>query len=124
MGSREQQRRTSALFLLKLKEQRRITQIAIDIVTGVEHILQEAVVRAEAGVWAKLAENGIDESSVNGLDDVFAELKTPFDGLETKFKQEKYFKTSLNMLVSMYPKQFILLPPLQQYTSYIGPTSL
>ena len=102
IGSREQQRRTCALFILKLKEQRRITQVAIDdVVAGVEHILQEAVVRAEAGVRAQLAANGIDASSVNGLDDVFTELKTPFDGLETEFKQEKYFKTSLNMQVSI-----------------------
>ena len=42
MGSCEQQRQRSALFLLKLKEQRRITQVMIDdIVTGVEDILQE-----------------------------------------------------------------------------------
>ena len=102
MGSREQQRQRSAIFLLRLKEQRQITQVTIDdIVTGVEDILQEAVIRAKAGVRAKLAENGIDASSVCGLKDMFTELKTPFDGLEMKFKQEKYFKTSLNMLVRL-----------------------
>ena len=85
MGNREQQRRRSALFLLKLKEQKRITQVTIDdIVTGVEDILQEAVIRAEVGVRAKLAENGIDASSVCGLEDVFTELKSPFNGLEAR----------------------------------------
>ena len=104
MGSREQQRRTSALFLLKLKEQRRIAQIAIDdIVTGG----QEAVICAETGVRAKLVENGIEGSNVKRLDNVFTEIKTPFDGLETEFKQERYFKKSLNMLVSMYPNYII-----------------
>ena len=79
------------------------SQVTIDdnILTGVEDILQEAVIRAEAGVRAKLAENGIDASSVCGLEDVLTELKIPFNGLETEFKQEKYFKTSLNMLVSL-----------------------
>ena len=65
------------------------------------------LIHAEAGVRVKLAENGIDASSVCGLEDVFTELKSPFNGLETEFKQEKYSKTSLNILVSL---TYIVLP--------------
>lgn len=100
-GDSEQQQRASALFLIKLKEQRRVSQVTIDdIVSGFEGLLQQSVSRARAGVRAKLAEQGIDPMDVAGLDDVFEEILHPFDGLETACKQEKYFKDCLGLVVS------------------------
>ena len=37
---------------------------------------------------------------VAGLDSVFEEVLHPFDGLKTAFKQEKYFKDCLGLVVS------------------------
>ena len=63
----DSERRTSALFLIKLKEQRHVTQVTIDdIVSGFEGLLQQTVSRARAGVRAKLAEQGIDPRDVAG----------------------------------------------------------
>ena len=98
LGDCTQQQRSSALFLLKLKEERRLTQVAIDdIVTGIESVLEKCTIRTKAGVRAKLASSGIDP---NDLDDVFSDMVKPFAGLETEFKQESYFKDFLGLLVS------------------------
>ena len=57
--------RTAALFLLKLKEERRLTQVAIDdIITGIDLILDQSVSRVKAGIRAKLAEIGVDMTNV------------------------------------------------------------
>ena len=86
---------------MKLKEERRLTQVAIDdIVTGIEDVLEKSVVRTKAGVRAKLASCGIDPNSISGLDDVFSDVVKPFAGLETGFKQESYFKDVLGLLVT------------------------
>ena len=100
-GNQEQLQRNSALFLIKLKEQRRVSQVTIDdIVTGLEGLLQQTVSRAKAGVRAKLAEQGVSPADISGLDEVFDDIAQPFCGLETAFKQEKYFKECLGLVVS------------------------
>ena len=100
-GNQEQLQRSSALFLIKLKEQRRVSQVTIDdIVTGLEGLLQQTVSRAKAGVRAKLAEQGVSPADISGLDEVFDDIAQPFSGLETAFKQEKYFKECLGLVVS------------------------
>ena len=43
----------------------------------------------KAGIREKLATAGVDLSSLN-LDSVFEELSDPFDGLQSKYFQEKY----------------------------------
>ena len=101
LGDCTQQQRSSALFLLKLKEERRLTQVAIDdIVTGIESVPEKCIIRMKAGVRAKLASSGIDPNDVSGLDNVFSDMVKPFAGLETEFKQS-YFKDVLDLLVSV-----------------------
>ncbi len=95
-GNSDQQRYASALFLIKLKEQRCVSQVTInDIVSGFEGLLQQTVSRAKAGVKAKLAEKGIDPMDVDGLEEVFKEILHPFDGLETAHKQENTLRIPL-----------------------------
>ena len=55
--------------------------------------------RAKAGICAKLAAAGIDPGTIPGLDEVFEDVTHPFCGLETGFKQEKYFRDILGLLV-------------------------
>lgn len=101
LGNAEQQRRASALFLIKLKEQRRISQVTVDdIISGFDGLLQQTVSRAKAGVRAKLAEQGIDPTIIGGMDEIFQEILNPFEGLETVHKQEKYFRECLGLVVS------------------------
>ena len=87
---------------MKLKEERKLTQVAIDdVVEGIEAVLEQPVVRTKAGVRAKLATQGINPDTVTGLDEVFLDATHPFTGLEACFKQEKYFRDVLGLLVSM-----------------------
>ena len=62
-------------------------------------MLEQCVMRAKAGVRAKLASSGVDPDTIVGLDDVFSEMVQPFSGLETGYKQESYFKDVLGLLV-------------------------
>ena len=96
----ETQRRSSALFLMKLKEHRRLSQVAVDdVVDGCRMIFRQTTDRLQAGIREKLAAIGMDSDDIS-LDDVFTDLVDPFDGLETQHKQEKYFKETLGLIVS------------------------
>lgn len=95
--------RSSALFLLKLKEHRRVSQVAVnDVVEGCKALYSQTVSRVQAGVRARLAESGVDPKSIEGLDDVFVDVIDPFDGLETCHLQEKYFREKLGLIVSYF----------------------
>ena len=94
------QKNDSALFLMKLKETRQLSQTAInDVVEGSRAVFSHTVRRRRlhSDVRAKLATIGIDEAA---LDDVFSDLVDPFDGLETRHKQEKCFKQDFGLVVS------------------------
>ena len=97
----EKIQRSSALFLLKLKEHRRISQVGIDdIVQGATGLFYQVSDCLQAGIRAKLAEADIDFEAIHGLDDVFNDLPNPFCGIETSYLQENYYRQSLG-LVSM-----------------------
>ena len=94
----ETQRRSSALFLLKLKESRRLTQVANDdVVEGSQLLFTQTTNRLYAGVKEKLAQDGLE---VEDLDTVFRSLVDPFNGLETQYKQEHYYVEHLGLIVS------------------------
>ena len=91
------QKQSSALFILKMKETHRLSQVAIgDIVEGSQDVFKHAVGRLHAGVRSKLAMLGIDETTV---DDIFSSQNDPFKGLETQHLQEKCFKEDLDLVV-------------------------
>lgn len=92
--------KSSSLFLLKLKEQRRISQIAIDdIVDGSRLLFCDTIKRVQANVKAKLAESGVDPDAIAGLDNAF-NVYDPFVGLETSYLQEQYYREKLGLIVS------------------------
>ena len=94
--------RSSALFLLKLKEHRRITQVAInDIVEGTKGMFLQCMERVQAGVRATLANSDVDPSSIKGLDSIFKTVPDPFNGIETCHLQEEYFYNELHLVVSL-----------------------
>ena len=59
------------------------------------------MIRAKAGVCAKQAAAGINPGAITGLNEVFEDVSHPFCGLETVYKQEKYFRDVLGLLVSI-----------------------
>ena len=89
---------SSVLFLLKLKEERRVSQAVVnDVIFEATALFSHSIQRLKAGITSKLASEGVD---VN-LEDAFAKVIQPFEGLETCYKQEKYFKNYLNLVVSI-----------------------
>ena len=87
------QQRSSALFLLRLKESRRLSQAAIDdIIREWDGLFSHTVGRLKAIVRAKLATAGIDFSAIEGLKVTLEEdVINPFEGLETRHKQERFY---------------------------------
>ena len=91
------------LFLLKLKEHRRVTQITIDdIVEGNSALLSSTVQHIEAGVKA---ECGLDPDIVT---DIFKDLPNPFNGIETRYLQEKFYHEHFGLIVSIKIENFQL----------------
>ena len=98
----EQKKKTS-LFLLQMKEERLLTQAAInDIVIGCREVFEHTVSRLRAGVNQKLAQSGFDPSSIDGLENVFTEASDPFTGLETVYLQDKFISQELGCIVSLH----------------------
>lgn len=92
------QKRASALYLMKLKETRQLSQVALDdVVEGSRMIFSSTVQQLHSSVRAKLASLGMDETK---LDDVFINVADPFDDLETRYKQETFFKEQFGLVVS------------------------
>ena len=95
------QRRSSALFILKLKEFRRVWQNTIDgIVEEWTSLFKSTLSQLEAGVKATLANSSIDVQTMQGLHDLFLNVPNTFMGLKTCYKQEKYFCDHLGLVVS------------------------
>lgn len=92
-------RRSSALFLLKLKEHRRLSQVAIDdVVEGTNALFYRLCDHLRAKVKAELDKS----EQVQGwqLDNLFDDVVKPFNGIETCYLQEKYYQNALGLIVS------------------------
>lgn len=93
-------KRASSLFILKLKETRQLSQTAVDdVVEGCKSMISHTVQRLHSGARAKLLTLGIDEEA---LDDVFNDFPDPFNGLETRYLQEKFLKEEFGLVVCIY----------------------
>lgn len=83
--------KAAARFLLTLKEQHRLTQVAINhLVSQVKEIVECIINDVKTGVEKVLVEN----SFVTSNDDLQCfnkcyEITNPFTGLETEYRQKK-----------------------------------
>ena len=86
----------AARFLLALKEQHRLTQVSINfLVEQVKLIVAGVVADVEEAVKSKLASEGVTTIIHECFRDV-----NPFEGLETEYKQSKFYKENFNLVVS------------------------
>ncbi len=93
-------RRKSALFILKMKEKRFLSQAAIDdMVEETCSVVTSALGMVNASIRGKLADAGVDLTSID-LESVFSNVPEPFSQLKSKHYQEKYFKEELGLIVS------------------------
>lgn len=101
-SERESLKRSNGLFLLKMKETRQISQPAIDdIIEGCRELVFRRSQEIKRVVWSTLSASGIDPDSVSGLTSVFDDEFDPFLGIETQYKQEKFFREEFGLLVSV-----------------------
>ena len=97
MGHDEKlQQRSAALLLLKLKEQRRVSQVAINKHSKAQFDRTLSILLAE--VRSHLAETGVNPSELD-LDSAISKLNHPSE-MDTKHKQDKYFREKLGLIVS------------------------
>ena len=96
-----EQKKESALFLMQLKEERLLTQAAVnDVVSGCKKVFEYSVCHLKAGVSQTLSKAGIDFKDIDGLGDVFSDISDPFIGLESAYLQDKFITEELGCIVS------------------------
>ena len=93
--------KAAARFLLTLKEQHRLTQVAINFLVAQEKQVMYCVVE---DVRASVEQALLDNSTVSSTDqlqflDKCYEGINLFVGLETEYKQTKFYKTHFNLVV-------------------------
>ena len=94
----ELQKRSAALLVLKLKEQRRVSQVAIqDVIEQSKAQFDRTVSILLAEVRSHLAEKGVDPSELD-LDSALSSIILPLNW--TRNKQDKYFTDKLGPIVS------------------------
>ena len=100
-----QQKKQMALFLLKTKEVRKVSQVALDgIIEDFTLILQETIRSLREEVNSCLTANGLSIAVFDDLPGIFDNPSTlnPFGELESKYKQERFYREHLDFLVSYF----------------------
>ena len=88
--------KSSALYLLTLKEKYKLTQTAIDFVVGHTKLAIDNIIDdLHQNVTKEIS--GDDKSRISS---VFHNTKNPFNGLETRYLQSKYFEENFAVVVS------------------------
>ena len=114
-----EQRKKSSLYLLQMKEERMISQAAVnDVVRGCKKIFHHTVGRMKAGVKHKLSTSGIDPNEISGLDELFENVSDPFSGLETVYLQDKFVSEELGCVVSVNISALFTCIIFTQYNNY------
>jgi len=95
---------SSALFLLGLKEERKLTQTALQgVIEGVTTLSRCRLDALHVEVCSVLNAAGISPSSIPELNELFdrdGPFGQPFSGLETQHQQLHFYKTHFQFIVS------------------------
>lgn len=100
-----------ALFLLKTREVRKVSQVALDgIIADFTQMHERTVNELKLEVRACLQAKGMSISAFEGLEDVFHDPRKiePFRRLNSKFLQEKFYREHLHLLVSRKGWQLVI----------------
>lgn len=71
-----------------------------DVVQGWDGMFKSSVDRLQARVRDKLASLGVGPDDVDEFSELFSDLPHPFDGLETQYKQDRYYRKNMGLVVS------------------------
>ena len=104
--------RSSALFLLGMKEKHQLTQVAlVGVIRGVTSLMQNHLSALQADINQLLVENGTSQFVIQQLNGLFSENGSyclPFVGLETQHQQLQYYRTNFQFIVS-YTQNYLSL---------------
>ena len=93
-------RKINAEFIMKLSEGRQLSQAALDdVIKGCRAICEQTLGTVKEIVSVALSDIGI---AVPGLTDMLATIPDPFDGLESQYMREKFYKQHFNYVVSLF----------------------
>ena len=97
--------RAIALWILKLKEGRKLTQSATEeILQDVTELCGGIITSLKSDIYKVLSAAGINVDDVSGLEDLFQDESSymkPFSKLETQYLQMSYYKSHLGFIVSI-----------------------
>lgn len=101
-GSMPNPKRAAALFVLKTREEGRLTQRALNqVVQSAASLCEEVVGTIQEGVREALKSISLPKTDQNTVLNRLASVsRDPFEGLMTEYKQEKYYTENFNYLVS------------------------
>ena len=100
-----QQLKQRALWILKLKERRKLTQVTLDeVLHDVTELCTDLVTLLGESVMELLKSAGVSLECVPGLQELFAEdsdFCKPFKNLDTHYKQLAFSRAHFNLVVSV-----------------------
>ena len=102
LPSPQTQRRSSAMFVLKLKEKHKLAQTTVDdILADTEELLGRAIERLKQRVSTLLNEAGVDPKEVPNFLETFgdSEITQTFSGLNTEHLQTKFYRENMGLVV-------------------------
>ena len=92
-------RKNSACFLLQLREANGLSQVAVDtVIEGCEKLVGECLHRVHMDITSKIQVT----EQVRMIEEAFKLCPQPFDGLQNKYQQEKFYVQEFNMIVSTF----------------------
>ena len=94
-----------ALFLLKLKEERRLSQLAVNGLIGdISTLLEEEISSLKKDVIKCMHEEHASTELISKIHKQFSDKITapPFEGLQTAYLQKKYFTENFHLVVSKH----------------------
>ena len=103
-------KRNSALFILKTRDGRKITQACLDsVVTDVTQLVKQNLQHVCHRAVQTLRETGVSEECVARVQSVILddESSNIFEGLETEYRQNSIFRDSFGLVVSTFIALYI-----------------
>lgn len=92
-----EKKKKNCLFLMKLKEERMLSQIAInDVVLGCQDLISNAL----SSVRDKLTELSLPPNTESEIFNVMTEVSDPFAELKTSYLQDKFISEEMGCIVS------------------------
>ena len=97
-------KRSNAMYVLKLKQKYKLAQTTIDGILGdTEDMTERVVSRLQQRLSTTLSKAGVNDTEIPGYLEAFEDpdIVRPFNGLNTEYLQEKYFRDYMKLVVSV-----------------------